>query len=261
MFDFGKNWQDFSLRALDEERLAKARDSLISLLDRPNLSGKRFLDVGCGTGLFSIAAASLHAQLIIGIDVDPLCIEISRQNAPRLAIDTQNTPEFRIVNVLDDESMADLGEFDIVYAWGSLHHTGDMYRAIKIAAKCVALDGTFVLAIYNAHTTSPVWWHIKRIYNNVPPIAQRMMIFVFGIAIYIAKFAVTFDNPLNARRGMDFWVDVVDWVGGFPYQYGTSHEIETYVTALGLSHLKTVPPMTPTGCNEFVFVKNAHSTH
>jgi 2-polyprenyl-6-hydroxyphenyl methylase/3-demethylubiquinone-9 3-methyltransferase len=52
---------------------------------------------------------------------------------------------------------------------------------------------------------------------------------------------------------MDFHYDVVDWVGGYPYQYGTIDEISRFVEALGFEVQRRIPAKVPTGCNEFVF--------
>lgn len=255
MFNFGKNWQAYSLRVLDEDRVAKARDSLKELLDCSTLVGQRFLDVGCGSGLFSIAAAQLGAE-VVGIDINPLCIQVSEQNADRFLKDRAIT--FHEKSALDD--LRPLGEFDLVYAWGSLHHTGAMYDAIRQVAQVVAPQGTLVLAIYNTHLTSSIWRLIKWFYNKMPAFVQGAMVVVLGGVIYAAKLLVTRQNPLKKERGMEFWADVRDWVGGYPYEYATPQEIEGCLRQLGFALRKLVPPITPTGCNEFVLVRIGAAT-
>jgi 2-polyprenyl-6-hydroxyphenyl methylase/3-demethylubiquinone-9 3-methyltransferase len=101
-----------------------------------------------------------------------------------------------------------------------------------------------------------MWKVLKWLYNHVPVILQRMLVLLFGMVIYLAKLVVTRQNPLNKTRGMDFWYDVVDWIGGYPYEHATAQKIRDYVEALGLQHRKTIPPTVPTGCNEFVFIKS-----
>ena len=80
VFDFGYNWQAFSERRDDRRRLEIACGSLRSLLGKNVLRGKSVLDVGCGSGLFSIAAHRLGASKVVGIDVNPRCIEMSHDN-------------------------------------------------------------------------------------------------------------------------------------------------------------------------------------
>lgn len=254
VFDFGRNWESFSDKLLEPPRIADAARSLQSLLQRENLRGMTFLDVGCGSGLFSIAAHELHAAKIVGIDVDPRCVAVSRRNAQRFTPDAAIS--FEQASALDPDRLAALGIFDVVYAWGSLHHTGAMRRAIINTSKQVAPGGTLVLAIYNKHVTSPAWKAIKRLYNRAPGAAQYLMAIGFAPAIYTAKFLATGRNPLTKERGMDFWHDVIDWIGGYPYEYATREEIESFMKANGFTLRRCVPAQTGIGCNEFVFQRS-----
>ena len=254
-FDFGSNWSEFSKRHVDCQRLEMACESLRALLGTENIAGKSLIDVGCGSGLFSIAAHRLGAAKVVGIDVNPRCIEIAQANRNLLA---PSAPiEFHVASVLDVEQLKEFGTFDLVYAWGSLHHTGSMWTAIANVSKCVAPGGTLVLAIYNKHITSPLWKGIKWTYNHVPHIAQTMMVLFLGGIIYVAKFLVTRTNPLNKERGMDFWFDVIDWVGGYPYEYETPEKTKRTMCNHGFDLKVYIPARVPTGCNEFVFRRSA----
>ena len=254
-FDFGKNWQAFSEQRVDTDRLALACQSLHSLLQKDSLAGLSFLDVGCGSGLFSIAAYRLGASRVVGIDVNPRCIEISQDNRERLI--PRSPVEFHVASALQPDQLDRFGAFDLVYAWGSLHHTGSMWRALGNVGGYVAPGGILIVAIYNKHVTSPVWKAIKWVYNQVPGIVQRLMIFLFAGVIYVAKFLVTRSNPLKKERGMDFWFDVIDWVGGYPYEYATCQEVESFVTNYGFEMRRCIPAAVPTGCNEFVFERQS----
>jgi 2-polyprenyl-6-hydroxyphenyl methylase/3-demethylubiquinone-9 3-methyltransferase len=236
---------------MDKQRLTVAIRSLQQLLRRPSVSGASFLDVGCGSGLFSLAAHELGAERVVGVDINPRCIAVSAENrdlfVPNAAV------VFQEASALHPPSLEALGQFQIVYAWGSLHHTGAMWDAIRNVAQCVAPDGTLVLAIYNKHITSPAWTAIKWFYNQMPGVVRWLMAIVFAGIIYIAKWLVTRRNPLDKERGMDFWYDVVDWIGGYPYEYASLQEVETFMQGLGFVLNWSVPAHVPTGCNEFVF--------
>jgi len=253
LFDFGSNWEAFSDRWIDAERVDVAVRSLQSLLGRDNLNGVSFLDVGCGSGLFSIAAYRLGASRIMGIDINPRCIEVSERNRDRLAPGAPIT--FQTASALSAESVGALGMFDLVYAWGSLHHTGAMWDAVRNVAARVSIGGALVLAIYNKHFTSPVWKAIKWLYNHLPMFGQRLMVMLFTGIIYVAKFLVTWQNPLKKERGMDFRYDVIDWVGGYPYEYARAGEIEKVIRGLNFELRRCILAQVPTGCNEFVFIK------
>lgn len=253
MFDFGTNWQEFSRAHADIERLAIAAQSLQTLLDQASLDGLSFLDIGCGSGLFSLAACMLGARQVVGIDINPRSVEVSFHNRGRLM--PNGAVEFLQMSVLDRHAMDALGQFDIVYAWGSLHHTGAMWQAIQNTAGCVAPNGTLLLALYNHHWTAPLWNRIKRSFSRLPRRAQEIAALPLGGVIYVAKFIWTRQNPLNKQRGMDFWYDVIDWLGGYPYEYATPPQIESFVGEMGLRLRKQIPAQVPTGCNEFVFAQ------
>ena len=259
IFDFGANWEEFSKRRIDRQRLEMACESLQFLLEKKSLAGKSFLDVGCGSGLFSIAAHQLGARKVVGIDVNPRCIETSQANRDLLA--PGSTIEFHVASALEPEQLKRFGKFDFVYAWGSLHHTGAMWNAVHNVSGCVAPEGILVMAIYNKHVTSPVWKSIKWIYNQVPGLVQGFMILMFAGIIYVAKLLVTGTNPLIKERGMDFWFDVIDWVGGYPYQYATYREVESFVTNQGFEMRRYISATVPTGCNQFVFDRKSATTN
>jgi 2-polyprenyl-6-hydroxyphenyl methylase/3-demethylubiquinone-9 3-methyltransferase len=93
---------------------------------------------------------------------------------------------------------------------------------------------------------------LKRMYNLSPRPVRSAWHAVFFPVIYVAKFLVTGRNPLCKERGMDFRCDLVDWLGGYPYEYARAGEIVRFVEGLGFSVAKTRTAEVPTGCNEFV---------
>src|SRR5438309_4149357 len=55
-FTFGKNWSDYVAKYYSPERLRTAQGHLLEFLKLDNLNGRSFLDIGCGSGLHSLAA-------------------------------------------------------------------------------------------------------------------------------------------------------------------------------------------------------------
>jgi predicted RNA methylase len=256
-FEFGENWKSFS-EMLNEERIRDAEQSITGLLAAERISGRSFLDIGCGSGLFAIAAARLGASPVIGLDVDSESVLTSRQNNQHWC--PQQSLRFEQLSVLDDAGMSQLPLVDIAYAWGSLHHTGNMRKAIHNAAEKVKPGGFFVIAIYNRHVTSPVWLVIKRLYNALGKNGRKAMVFIMTPVIALAKFLATGKNPFQPRRGMDMKHNVIDWVGGYPYEYASIQEMTAILENENMVVEKAIQANVPTGCNEFICKKKLENT-
>jgi methyltransferase family protein len=262
-FDFGENWEDFSRNVLDAEKVRQAKEDFQRLLNGIPLQNFSFLDIGFGQGLSLLSAASGGARCL-GIDINARCLQVLSQNGKAFFPDIPYEQIGRLQgSILDPElirklqldSRAKEGKFDIVHSWGVLHHTGSMFQAIRNSAALVSEQGYLVLAIYQTHWSSALWKCVKFLYNKSPAIGRRLFIWLFYPLIYLAKWIVTRENPKNKNRGMDFYHDVIDWVGGYPYEYANRAEITDYLKELGFDLIRFFPPTAPTGCMEFVFRK------
>jgi len=259
-FEFGRNWAAFSRHKLDHDHVAQARADFAALFDGVELNGKTFLDIGFGQGLSLLVAAASSAHAT-GCDIDPLCAKILRRNS--VLFPEVGLQDIRVItgSILDPDTQENIRSaakngFDIVHSWGALHHTGDLNRAFCTAAELVATGGHLVIAIYNHHWSSPLWLPIKWLYCSLPEFGRRLMIGMLSPIIWVAKLIVTGRNPSRMRRGMDFRYDVIDWVGGYPYEYATVEEVQELAEKLGFEYVRHRPPRVPTGCNEYVFRKS-----
>lgn len=273
-FAFGENWASF-LSSLDRVAVDEARRSLQRLLQTDSLSGKCFLDVGSGSGLFSLAAVQMGAR-VTSIDLDPNSVRCTQDLRDRLgdflassdvdlSDDVSERWQVQSTSVLHQDAMRQLGTFDVVYSWGVLHHTGDMDRAIAMAAERVAPGGQFAIAIYNDQGGgSRRWLAIKRGYHRLPvwlrPIYVGLVASVYELKFALARLA-SGRNPLPFQdwklkkrdRGMSAWHDWVDWVGGLPFEVAKPESVILPLVQDGfrLENLTTVG--SGWGCNEFVF--------
>lgn len=251
-FGFGKNWKSFSERLRPEDYFG-AKESLEKLI--PNLKDKTFLDVGCGSGLFAIAASALGAKEVLGTDVDPECIATSKKLVDKVyewdPKVRKDAIEFRTESILGENISSE--RYDIVYSWGVLHHTGDMYKAFDAIKNLVEDRGILVLAIYNRHFTSPMWKAVKYTYVKSPQFIRKILIFLFLIVKFFGVLITSRQNPLKRKRGMRYYTDVVDWVGGYPYEYASIDEVRDFFKARGFVLKNCIKTAGFTGCNEFVF--------
>lgn len=262
-FDFGENWKEFSKNALTSERVSASLDAFKDLTRELSLKDQTFLDIGFGQGLSLLNATTLGAKTF-GCDINPKCAEVLLEN--RKFYPDLKEKEIPVVvgSILVDETVQKIKAqkkegFQVVHSWGVLHHTGEMYKAIDNSMSLVAPKGHFIIAIYNKHWSSLSWLFIKWFYCKSPAWIKKFMIYLFYPIIYLAKFIVTGQNPKKQERGMNFFYDIIDWVGGYPYEYASTKEIISYFEKKGYECIKTIPAKVPTGCNEFIFRKNLNS--
>jgi 2-polyprenyl-6-hydroxyphenyl methylase/3-demethylubiquinone-9 3-methyltransferase len=259
-FAFGTNWGSF-VRLVDEDRIAAATASLVHALGAEQLTGRSFLDVGCGSGLFSLAAHRLGAR-VHSFDFDP--DSVTAATALRRDFAPHADWAIEAGSVLDPAYLARLGRFDVVYSWGVLHHTGQLWPAIGAVTDLVAPGGRLFISVYNDQgRASRNWLRVKRRYNQSGRVGRKLLV---GLsALYLGRHwplrrLVRLVRPVRPAtppaprtRGMSRRHDMVDWVGGYPFEVARPEEVFRFVAARGfeLRYLTTCGG--GLGCNEFVF--------
>lgn len=239
-FGFGKNWSQFVENNLTDERIENARQKLLGFLGVDSLAGKSMIDVGCGSGIHSLAANRSGVSKLVSFDYDPLSVSATntlrkRQGMPENWHLTQGS-------VLDPAFLSTLGQFDIVYSWGVLHHTGNLWAALENVIPLVAPGGTLFIALYAAEPQKPspeFWLKVKKRYNDGGWTTKRAIEGWYiarhfaGIVFRSHQNPITFIRDYKDKRGMSYLIDVRDWVGGWPMEFSTTKEVRAFYEGRG----------------------------
>lgn len=259
-FGFGENWRRF-LDVLDDDRIRVAEESLKNMLGVDTLAGNSFLDIGSGSGLFSLSAMRLGAERVHSFDYDRSSVnctmELKRRYFP-------NDPRWTIErgDVLDSAYLESLGDWDVIYSWGVLHHTGDMWKALSNVAELARPDGRVYISIYNDQGgTSRRWTRVKRVYNTGPA-GRAAVLGTFVPAFALRGLAIDvlrLRNPLDSyreyyrERGMSRVHDWVDWLGGYPFEVAKPEDVFALFKDRNFVLEKLTTCGGGLGCNEYLF--------
>ena len=253
-FDFGENWSEYS-KLINDTRISSAKKGLLKLLGKEQIKGATFLDIGSGSGLHSCAAGMLGASHVTAVDVDPMSVKTTSEVlAQFLRPEIYEVEEKSVFDLSPEET----GKFDIVYSWGVLHHTGDQDAAIRAAASLVKNGGHLVLALYRPTYLDPFWRAEKQWYKNASPEAQDRAQKIYDTGFRFACLVSGREKQSDRRRGMDYWHDVHDWLGGYPYESMSPSRLKKMLAPLGFelerefSRRKAVG-IFGSGCDEFVY--------
>jgi 16S rRNA G966 N2-methylase RsmD len=265
-YAFGKNWAEFIEKNFSQSVVDESRRHLAQFVRLDSLKGLTFVDIGCGSGLHSLAAYQMGADRISSFDCDPDSVATTKKIHEYAGSPANWSVEQ--ASVLDKSYMEKLPKSDIIYSWGVLHHTGDMWAAVRNAAIPMKADSLFYIALYSSDNyvdPPPEYWlKIKRRYNRTIALGKRWMELQYAMRYLIIPELKAGQNPVEVMRkygvrGMSYWTDVKDWLGGYPMDFASLRETQAFCKdKLGLD---LVNVLTGQGCTEYLFCRTEFNAH
>lgn len=251
-FSFGENWQDY-IKTVSGGELDRAKNDIEKWLGPDSISGKTIVDIGCGSGIHSLAFYSLGAKEICSFDFDQLSVQ-----ATKTLWEKEGSPsKWKILHrsILDDEYIKSLGKFDIVYSWGVLHHTGSMWNALDKSISLIKTGGIFWVSLYVGGSRYLEDLELKKKYNASSRWGKRLMIYKWIVQLMLSRLR-HFQNPFswneNKERGMNVYHDIVDWLGGLPYEVASEDEVLRFARKYGLI-LEGIKVKSEGACSIYMF--------
>ena len=260
-FSFGENWHKFTNESFSKERLNISTRELLNSLRLENLEEKTFIDIGCGSGIHSMSAWKSRARTVLSIDIDPQSV-LSTLKLHELSGKPKNW-EIQQGSILDSDFISKFGNYDVVYSWGVLHHTGNRWNALRNISSLINENGILFIALYADemyHTPSPQFWiDIKKKYNEASTEKKTELeewyAWEYSLKPYVTKGINPFTAIRNYKesRGMEFWTDVRDWLGGYPMDFAKTKDVVNFF--LDECGLEVLDIKTGLGNTEFIFRK------
>lgn len=117
----------------------------LEFLDAEIEGGEKVLDMGCGSGILSVAAALLGAESITAVDIEQNATEITKENMQRNSIPDEKY-SVHYANVLEDEKFAEKiaqTKHDVILA----NIVADVVMAMAdIFMRCIKPDGKLIVS-------------------------------------------------------------------------------------------------------------------
>ncbi len=186
------------------------------------VKGKTVLDAGCGTGVFSIIFARNGAAKVTGIDISPGSLGTARGLKEKFGL---ANAEFQQQDMLH-LSFRD-ASFDIVWAWGTVHHTTDPLGAITELIRVLKPGGSLFLAIYKQ--TSVTWIHeiIRKTMIRTPRWSWNVL--AKAGAFMLTPVVFLFKRRQKSRKGEKLSELILDWYFVPIRHYYTPEEIRVFL--------------------------------
>jgi ubiquinone/menaquinone biosynthesis C-methylase UbiE len=208
-------WKDFDINTLTEESLQLLRRRLPQDFIAESVQGKNVLDMGCGSGRYSIALARTGAQQVVGVD-----FQAKAFHSARMWCQEHSQPvEFIAGDVLSLPTSDRC--FDFIFCNGVLHHTKSIRKGLEELSRVLKPSGKAFLYIYAA---GGIFWRTREVlrglFKKIPVTYTRMVLHTMGL-------------PSNRFIFCDTWYVPVE-------NYTTTAQLHSILEESGLAYKKFI---------------------
>ena len=131
-----------------------------------------------------------------------------------------------------------------------------MWTAINNAMQCVKPSGQLFIALYNDEgIISKYWYMLKKMHNRLPwtqwPLRIIYAPYFVGLGWIVNN--IRYLSGKCTRRGMTLWFDMIDWLGGYPFEVVSPESMNTYAKKNGFELVNYYYVEYGMGCNEYVY--------
>jgi ubiquinone/menaquinone biosynthesis C-methylase UbiE len=198
------------------------------------VKGKSVLDAGCGTGIFSIIFATNGAGRVTGIDISEGSLQTARGLKKKFNLENADFQKQDMLALpFSDES------FDIVWAWGTVHHTTDPFRAITELLRILKPSGSILLAVYKRTRLTFLHEIIRKTLLRAPRKTWKGLARV--MAFFLSPVIFLFKKREKSRRGEKLEELIIDWYFVPIRHYYKPEEIRGFLEERGLVIEKYLP--------------------
>ncbi len=198
------------------------------------VQGKSVLDAGCGTGIFSIIFSNNGAGHVTGIDISEGSLKTAKNLKEKFNLShTEFLQQDMLVLPFPDEI------FDIVWAWGTVHHTTDPFRAIEELIRVLKPGGSILLAVYKRTRLTFIHEIIRKTLLRTPQKTWKMLGKI--LAFFLSPVVFLFKKREKSRQGEKLEELIIDWYFVPIRHYYRPEEIEHFLEEKGLSIEEYLP--------------------
>jgi len=198
------------------------------------IKNKTVLDAGCGTGIFSIIFANNGAAKVTGIDISEGSLNTAQNLKKKFALgNVEFLKEDMLHLPFPDEN------FDIVWAWGTVHHTTDPFQAINELIRVLKKDGSLLLAVYTRTRLTFIHEIIRKTLIHTPKKTWKLISKI--LAIFLSPVVFFFKKREKSRKGEKLEELIMDWYFVPIRHYYRPSEIQDFLESKGFQIEKFLP--------------------